>query len=115
MPIKIIMDYALELIFILKAWRVFVLVIGILGNWKVAKGDNEHAGRKLLDNVPGMSFILKLHSVLYLSLQKLAFRHAFFEHIPVNSHKYFILFLLLIKWQKVYTHEIFLDFFFQIL
>ncbi|KAL0010247.1 hypothetical protein SO802_005355 [Lithocarpus litseifolius] len=47
------MDYALELIFILKAWRVFVLVIGILGNWKVAKGDNEHAGRKLVDNVPG--------------------------------------------------------------
>ena len=76
MPIKIIMDYALELIFILKAWRVFVLVIGILGNWKLAKGDNEHAGRKLVDNVPGMSSILKLGSVLYLSFQKLAFRHA---------------------------------------
>ena len=76
MPIKIIMDYALELIFILKALRVVVLVIGILGNWKLAKGDNEHAGRKLVDNVPGMSFILKLRSALYLSLQKLAFRHA---------------------------------------
>ena len=67
MPIKIIMDYALELIFVLKAWRVFVLVIGILGNWKLAKGDNEHAGRKLLDNVPGMSFILKLTSFSSLS------------------------------------------------
>ncbi|XP_050285803.1 putative leucine-rich repeat receptor-like serine/threonine-protein kinase At2g19230 isoform X2 [Quercus robur] len=53
MPIKIIMDYALELIFILKAWCVVVLVIGILGNWKLAKGDNEHAGRKLVDHVPG--------------------------------------------------------------
>ena len=73
MPIKIIMDYALELIFILKALRVVVLVIGILGNWKLAEGDNEHARRKLVDYVPGMSFILKLHSVLYLSLQKLAF------------------------------------------
>ena len=70
------MDYALELIFILKALRVVFLVIGILGNWKVAKGDNEHAGRKLVDNVPGMSSILKLGSVLYLSFQKLAIGHA---------------------------------------
>ncbi|KAL4625930.1 hypothetical protein ACB092_05G059600 [Castanea dentata] len=53
MPIKIIMDYALELIFVLKAWRVVVVVIGILGNWKLAIGDNEHAGRKLVDYVPG--------------------------------------------------------------
>ncbi|XP_065638467.1 senescence-induced receptor-like serine/threonine-protein kinase [Quercus suber] len=53
MPIKIIMDYTLELIFVLKAWRVVVLVIGILGNWKLAEGDNEHAGRKLVDHVPG--------------------------------------------------------------
>uniref|UniRef100_A0A7N2RFG5 Malectin-like domain-containing protein n=1 Tax=Quercus lobata TaxID=97700 RepID=A0A7N2RFG5_QUELO len=53
MPIKIIMDYALELIFILKALRVVVLVIGILGNWKLAEGDNEHARRKLVDYVPG--------------------------------------------------------------
>ena len=82
----------------MKAWHVVVLVIGILGNWKVAKGDNELAGRKLVDHVPGISLILKPRSVLYLSLQKLAFRHAFFEHIPVNSHKYFILFLLLIEW-----------------
>ena len=67
MPIKIIMDYALELIFILKALRVVVLVIGILGNWKLAKGDNEHAGRKLVDYVPGMSFILKLTSFSSLS------------------------------------------------
>ena len=59
MPIKIIMDYALELIFILKAWPVVVLVISILGNWKLAQGDNEHVGRKLVDHVPGMSFILK--------------------------------------------------------
>ncbi|KAK4595077.1 hypothetical protein RGQ29_018720 [Quercus rubra] len=47
------MDYALELIFVLKARRVVVLVIGILGNWKLAKGDNEHVGRKLVDHVPG--------------------------------------------------------------
>ncbi|KAL4625936.1 hypothetical protein ACB092_05G059900 [Castanea dentata] len=47
------MDYALELILFLKAWRVVVFVIGILGNWKLAKGDNEHAGRKLVDHVPG--------------------------------------------------------------
>ncbi|KAK7839178.1 lrr receptor-like serine/threonine-protein kinase ios1 [Quercus suber] len=47
------MDYTLELIFVLKAWRVVVLVIGILGNWKLAEGDNEHAGRKLVDHVPG--------------------------------------------------------------
>ncbi|KAM3747026.1 hypothetical protein ACB098_05G007400 [Castanea mollissima] len=53
MPIKIIMDYSLELIFVMKAWRVVVLVIGILGNWKLAEGDNEHAGRKLVDHVPG--------------------------------------------------------------
>ena len=82
MPIKIIMDYALELIFILKALRVVVLVIGILGNWKLAEGDNEHARRKLVDYVPGMSFILKPHSVLYLPLQKLAFRHACLNIFP---------------------------------
>ena len=68
MPIKIIMDSALELIFVLKAWRVVVLVIGILGNLKLAEGDNEHARRKLVDHVPGMSFILKPRSILYLSL-----------------------------------------------
>ena len=82
MPIKIIMDYALELIFILKAWRVFVLVIGILGNWKLAEGDNEHARRKLVDNVPGIPFILKPRLVLYLSLQKLAFRPACLNIFP---------------------------------
>nr|POF15837.1 trna wybutosine-synthesizing protein 2/3/4 [Quercus suber] len=49
------MDYTLELIFVLKAWRVVVLVIGILGNWKLAEGDNEHAGRKLVDHVPEKS------------------------------------------------------------
>ncbi|XP_075663639.1 senescence-induced receptor-like serine/threonine-protein kinase [Castanea sativa] len=53
MPIKIIMDYSLELILVFKAWRVVVFVIGILGNWKLAKGYNEHAGRKLVDHVPG--------------------------------------------------------------
>ena len=68
MPIKIIMDYTLELIFVLKAWRVVVLVIGILGNWKLAEGNSEHAGRKLVDHVPGISLILKPRSVLYLSL-----------------------------------------------
>ncbi|KAF3961496.1 hypothetical protein CMV_013895 [Castanea mollissima] len=47
------MDYTLQFIFVLKAWRVVVLVISILGNWKVAKGDNEHAGRKLVDHAPG--------------------------------------------------------------
>ena len=52
----------------MKAWHVVVLVIGILGNWKVAKGDNELAGRKLVDHVPGISLILKPRSVLYLSL-----------------------------------------------
>ena len=62
------MDYTIELIFVLKAWHVVVLVIGILGNWKLAKGDNiEHVGRKLVDYVPGMSFILKPRSVLYPS------------------------------------------------
>ena len=83
------MDYALELIFVLRAWRVVVLVIGILGNWKLAKGDNEHAGRKLVDHVPGMSFILKLHSVLSLSFQKLAFRHVCLNIFAMNILFYF--------------------------
>ncbi|KAL0010250.1 hypothetical protein SO802_005358 [Lithocarpus litseifolius] len=53
MPIKIIMDDALDSVLVLKAWLVVVLVIGILGNWKLVKGDNEHVGRKLVDHVPG--------------------------------------------------------------
>ena len=54
MPIKIIMDDALDSVLVLKAWLVVVLVIGILGNWKLVKGDNEHVGRKLVAHVPGM-------------------------------------------------------------
>lgn len=34
------MDGALESIFVLRAWLVVFVVIGILGNWKLAKGDN---------------------------------------------------------------------------
>ena len=54
MPIKISMDDALESIWVLKACVLVVLMIGILGNWKLAEGNNEHSGRKLVDYVPGM-------------------------------------------------------------
>ena len=54
MPIKISMDDALESIWVLKACVLVVLMIGILGNWKLAEGNNEHAGRKIVDHVPGM-------------------------------------------------------------
>ena len=48
------MGDALYSILVPKAWLVIVLVFGILGNWKLAKGDNEHAERKLaVDNNPG--------------------------------------------------------------
>ncbi|XP_050285809.1 cysteine-rich receptor-like protein kinase 28 [Quercus robur] len=47
------MDDALESISVLKAWVVGVLVIGILDNWKLAEGSNEHAGRKLVDQASG--------------------------------------------------------------
>ncbi|XP_050289743.1 probable LRR receptor-like serine/threonine-protein kinase At4g29180 [Quercus robur] len=40
MPRKTSMDGALESIFVLRAWLVVFVVIGILGNWKLAKGDN---------------------------------------------------------------------------
>nr|POE73730.1 putative lrr receptor-like serine/threonine-protein kinase [Quercus suber] len=53
MPIKISMDDALESIWVLKACVLVVLMIGILGNRKLAEGNNEHAGRKLVDHVPG--------------------------------------------------------------
>ena len=54
MAIKISMDAALESILVLKARLVVVLVIAILGNWEVAKGNNEHTGRKFaVDNNPG--------------------------------------------------------------
>ncbi|GMY34397.1 trna wybutosine-synthesizing protein 2/3/4 [Fagus crenata] len=56
------MDDAVHSILVPKAWLVVVLVFGILGNWKLAEGDNEHAGRKLdVDDNP-------------------AFRHACLEH-----------------------------------
>ncbi|XP_065633076.1 putative leucine-rich repeat receptor-like protein kinase At2g19210 isoform X2 [Quercus suber] len=47
------MDDALESISALKVWVVGVLVIGILDNWKLAGGSNEHAGRKLVDHASG--------------------------------------------------------------
>ena len=54
MAIKISMDAALESILVLKARLVVVLVIAILGNWEVAKGNNEHTARKYaVDNNPG--------------------------------------------------------------
>ena len=52
------MDDALESISVLKAWVVGVLVIGILENWNLAEGSNEHAGRKLVDHASGMLLIL---------------------------------------------------------
>ena len=37
-----------------KAWFVVILVIAILGNGELLRGDNEHAGKKLaVDNDPG--------------------------------------------------------------
>lgn len=43
-----------------KAWLVVVLVIAILGNWELVKGDNEHAGRKLVvHSNPGTLLTLK--------------------------------------------------------
>ena len=54
MAIKISMDAALESILVLKARLVVDLVIAILGNWEVAKGNNEHTARKFaVDNNPG--------------------------------------------------------------
>lgn len=50
MPIKISMGDALESILVL----IVVSVICILGNWKLAEGNNENAGRKLVDHIPGM-------------------------------------------------------------
>ena len=48
------MDDAVHSILVPKAWLVVVLVFGILGNWKLAEVDNEHAGRKLdVDDNPG--------------------------------------------------------------
>ena len=48
------MDDAVHSILVPKAWLVVVLVFGILGNWKLAEGDNEHVGRKLdVDDNPG--------------------------------------------------------------
>ena len=54
MPIKISMDDALESIWVLKACVLVVLMIGILGNRRLVEGNNEHAGRKLVDHIPGM-------------------------------------------------------------
>ncbi|KAK7857064.1 putative leucine-rich repeat receptor-like protein kinase [Quercus suber] len=54
MPIQISMHDALESIMVLRAWLVFVLLIGILDNLKLAKGDGtEHARRRLVDQTPG--------------------------------------------------------------
>ena len=48
------MDSDLYSILVQKAWFVVILVIAILGNGELVRGDNEHAGRKLaVDNNPG--------------------------------------------------------------
>ena len=50
------MDSDLYSILVLKAWFVVILVIAILGNRELVRGDNEHTGRKLaVDNNPGTS------------------------------------------------------------
>ena len=48
------MDDALESILVPKAWLVVVLVLSIFVDWKLAKGDNDQVGRKLVDHVLGM-------------------------------------------------------------
>ncbi|KAK7848833.1 putative lrr receptor-like serine/threonine-protein kinase [Quercus suber] len=54
MPIQISMYDALDSIMVLRAWLVFVLLISILDNLKLAKGDStEHARRRLVDQTPG--------------------------------------------------------------
>ena len=53
MPIQIRMHDALESIMVLRTWLVFVLLISILDNLKLAKGDStEHARRRLVDQTP---------------------------------------------------------------
>ena len=37
-----------------KAWLLFVLAMAILGNSRLAAGNNQYAGRKLDDEIPGM-------------------------------------------------------------
>ena len=76
MPRKTSMDGALESIFVLRAWRVVFVVIGILGNWKLAKGDNN----------PGMfshELILNLVTQFCFLLLFFTFRLFFsFPHSP---------------------------------
>lgn len=50
MPIKISMGDVLESNLVL----IVVLGICILGNWKLAEGNNHNAGRKLVDHISGM-------------------------------------------------------------
>ena len=52
--LAISMDDALESILVPKAWLVVVLVLSIFVDWKLAKGDNDQVGRKLVDHVLGM-------------------------------------------------------------
>uniref|UniRef100_A0A2N9EIB0 Malectin-like domain-containing protein n=1 Tax=Fagus sylvatica TaxID=28930 RepID=A0A2N9EIB0_FAGSY len=47
------MDGAPESALLLKAWLPFVLAIVILGNSRLAAGNNHYAGRKLNDEIPG--------------------------------------------------------------
>ena len=47
------MDGAPELALLLKAWLPVVLAIVILGNSRLAAGNNHYAGRKLNDEIPG--------------------------------------------------------------
>ena len=72
----------------LRAWLVFVLLISILDNLKLAKGDGtEHARRRLVDQTPGTLLPMKSLSVLQLSLS-LSLSPLTFPH-GLTFHAYF--------------------------
>ena len=90
MPLQISMHDALESIMNLRAWLVFVLLISILDNLKLAKGDStEHARRRLVDQTPGTLLTMKSLSVLQLSLSlSLSLSPLTFPH-GLTFHAYF--------------------------
>ena len=74
---KTSMDGALESIFVLRAWLVVFVVIGIPSNWKLAKGDNNpgmFSHELILNSVTQFCFLLLFFtSCLFFSFPPLTF------------------------------------------